>query len=206
MRPFKKHPVEKRDNKEICSEPIIIPEPTIEVEDDVSDINSHNDFNTLMKIDDEMFRILSEHSHEIVRLTCQCQNNEFSSAPNAYNGLNYACYISKISKYNMTKRLFVTDNKRFFYQNVYNNNSVKYCYASRANVQNDMAKWEKTNEAPVLLRHCEDAYSGYCPYIPGTYADIKNISCGTYEYNWTIYVNSYEVIDKERYDKLIEVL
>lgn len=205
--PFKKHAVEKRDNEETRSEPIIIPEPAIEVEDDVSDINSHNDFNALMKIDGEMFRIVSGHSHEIVRLTCQCQDNEFSSAPNAYiGGLHYACYISKISKYNMTKRLFVTDIGRFFYQNVYNDNSVKYYYVSRTDVQNDMIKWEKTNEAPVLLRHCEDAYSGYCPYIPGTYTDVKDISCGTYEYNWTIYVNSYEVIDKERYDGLINVL
>lgn len=207
--PFKKHLVEKQDIEETCSKPIIIPEPTIEIEDDVSNINNHNDFNVLMKVDGEMFRVVSEHSHEIVRLTCECQDNEFKCVPNTYNSCLryiYACYISKTVKYKMTKRLFVTDNGRFFYQNVYNDNSVDYYYASRADVQNDMIIWEKTNEAPMRLRHCEDAYSGDCPYISGTYTDIRDISVGTYEYNWAIYVNSYEVIDKERYGELINVL
>lgn len=201
---FKKHLVEKQDIEETCSKSIIIPEPTIEIKDDVSNINDHNGFNVLMKVDGEMFRVVSEHSHEIVRLTCECKDNEFKYVPNTC--YLYPCYIFKTVKYKMTKRLFVTDNGHFFYQNVYNDNSVKYYHVSRAYVQNDMEKWEKTNEAPVLLRHSEDAYGGYYPYIPGKYADIKDASCGTYEYNRTIYVNSYEVIDKERYGELINIL
>ena len=70
-----------------------------------------------------------------------------------------------------------------------------------------MKIWENPNRREINLPYTDEYVCGDYLTPPGTY-DNKNdaIYSGKYTHAMEVFIDSYEIIDHERYDKLIEVL
>ena len=183
----------KVDNK-VESQPIVIPEPIKEVVEFKGNIDNHNKFNVLLDVDGTMFRIKSEQSHEVVRLVCKCYDRKIKDR--TIKSINIdefvtLYYAHSITESSFVKRLFITDNGHFFYQNIYANGDVKYFKIDRYDIHKDMSIWENPNRREINLSNSNknDAIES-----------CKNIC------DMEIFFDSYEIINQERYDQLIEVL
>ena len=199
----------QEENEKIATEnnkPIVIPEKTVEVNDYNGKIDNHNEFNVFIDGEDgEMMRLMSEHSHEIVRMRCKYSSNKFNKIT-VDSKLPALCYIEKTVETTFERRLFVTDNGNLFYQVIYFDDTVKYFRVKRNKLHEEMKIWEQQNtENPKMLAHS----TGICEWeyvIPsGTYQTIKDIPDSKCAHSWESYIESYEIVDKERYDGLIRV-
>ena len=193
----------KNDNK-VEEHPIVIPEPIKEVVEFKGNIDNHNKFNVLLDVDGTMFRIKSEQSHEVVRLVCKCYDRKIKSIS---VGDSYLYYAHSISESSFIRRLFATDNGHFFYQSIISDDYVIYFNVDRHRIYNDMKIWENPNRREINLPYTDGYVCGDYLTPTGTY-DNKNdaIYSGKYTHAMEVFIDSYEIIDQERYDKLIEVL
>ena len=193
----------KNDNK-VDEHPIVIPEPIKEVLEFKGNIDNHNKFNVLLDVDGDMFRIKDEQSHEVVRLVCKCYDRKIKSIN---VGDSYLYYAHSISESSFIRRLFVTDNGHFFYQNIISDDYVIYFNVDRHRIYKDMKIWENPNRMEINLPYTDGYVCGDYLTPPGTY-DNKNdaIYSGKYTHAMEVFIDSYEIIDQERYDQLIEVL
>ena len=205
----KKDKDKDKDNK-VEEQPIVIPEPINEVVEFRENIANHDKFNVLLDVDGTMFRIKSEQSHEVVRLVCKCYGRKIKDRTIKsinIDGFVTLYYAHSITESSFVKRLFITDNGNFFYQNIYANGDVKYFKIDRYDIHKDMSIWENPNRREINLSN-SNSYI-YCHYLvqPGTYASSKEvIESGKTTCDLETFFDSYEIIDQERYDKLIEVL
>ena len=193
----------KNDNK-VDEHPIVIPEPIKEVLEFKGNIDNHNKFNVLLDVDGDMFRIKDEQSHEVVRLVCKCYDRKIKSIN---VGDSYLYYAHSISESSFIRRLFVTDNGHFFYQNIISDDYVIYFNVDRHRIYKDMKIWENPNRMEINLPYTDGYVCGDYLTPPGTY-DNKNdaIYSGKYTHAMEVFIDSYEIIDQHRYDKLIDVL
>jgi len=195
--------------------------------------DSHDDFNALVTDSDGLtYRIMSEHSKEILRLNCFHQDYQYSnvidlmSDSDAGKYINSLCkykseyrdyYYGEYSKYMKSKtrrhfimRLFETDNGRHFFQHIDANESLKCTYKITdlkmiGNIINCIeTKDGRFSVGPTL-------YSSY-PIVkkPGTYSISEYLKSGDtmlveLEFG-TYHICSHEIIDQKKYDKLIEIL
>ena len=197
------------DNK-VESQPIVIPEPIKEVVEFKGNIDNHNKFNVLLDVDGTMFRIKSEQSHEVVRLVCKCYDRKIKDR--TIKSINIdefvmLYYAHSITESSFIRRLFITDNGHFFYQNIYANGDVKYFKIDRYDIHKDMSIWENPNRMEINLSN-SNSYI-YCHYLvqPGNYANKTDaIESGKNTCDMETFFDSYEIINHERYDQLIEVL
>ena len=199
----KKNKKKNADNK-VEEQQIVIPEPIKEVVEFKGNIDNHNKFNVLLDVDGDMFRIKDEQSHEVVRMVCKCYDRKIKSIS---VGDSYLYYAHSISESSFIRRLFATDNGHFFYQNIISDNYVIYFNVDRRRIYKDMKIWENPNRREIHLPHTDEYVCGNYLIPPGTY-DNKNdaIEFGKYTYDMDVFIDSYEIIDQERYDRLIEVL
>lgn len=181
--------------------PIVIPEPIREIEEYKGKID-HNEFNVLLDVDRTMYRIRNEQSHEVVRMVCKCYHNKMKRIISDAHELHY---VEKVEERSFVRRLFITDSGNFFYQNIYANDEVRYFPVDRKNVHKDMSIWENPKRNEIYLTHSE-SYGSCFIVPPGTYENSDCIVSGKYTYESETFIDSYEIIDKERYDQLIEVL
>ena len=193
----------KNDNK-VEEQPIVIPEPIKEVEEFKGNIDNHNKFNVLLDVDGDMFRIKDEQSHEVVRMVCKCYDRKIKSISVGGSCLHYAHSISESS---FIRRLFATDNGHFFYQSIISDDYVIYFNVDRHRIYKDMKIWENSNRREINLPYTDGYVCGDYLTPPGTY-DNKNdaIYSRKYTHAMEVFIDSYEIIDQERYDKLIDVL
>lgn len=191
------------DNK-AEEQPIVIPEPIKEVEEFKVNIADHDKFNVIINVDGNMWRIRNEQSHEVVRMVCKCHDRRIKSI---WVGDSYLHYTGSISESSFVRRLFVTNNGNFFYQEIYANDYVRYFSIDKYRVHHDMNIWENPNRREINLTHTDGYVCGNYLIPSGTY-DNKNdaIDFGKYTHDLETFFDSYEIIDQERYDKLIEVL
>ena len=193
----------KNDNK-VEEQPIVIPEPIKEVVEFKGNIDNHNKFNVLLDVDGDMFRIKDEQSHEVVRLVCKCYDRKIKSIS---VGDSYLYYAHSISESSFIRRLFATDNGHFFYQSIISDDYVIYFNVGRHRIYKDMKIWENSNRREINLPYTDGYVCGDYLIPPGTY-DNKNdaIYSRKYTHAMEVFIDSYEIIDQERYDKLIDVL
>lgn len=191
------------DNK-VEEQPIVIPEPIKEVVEFKGNIDNNNKFNVLLDVDGDMFRIKDEQSHEVVRMVCKCYDRKIKSIS---VGDSYLYYAHSISESSFIRRLFVTDNGHFFYQNIISDKYAIYFNVDRQRIYKDMKIWENPNRREINLPYTDGYVCGDYLIPPGTY-DNKNdaIYSGKYTHAMEVFIDSYEIIDQERYDNLIEVL
>lgn len=191
------------DNK-VEEQPIVIPEPIKEVVEFKGNIDNNNKFNVLLDVDGDMFRIKDEQSHEVVRMVCKCYDRKIKSIG---VGDSYLYYAHSISESSFIRRLFVTDNGHFFYQNIISDDYVIYFDVDRQRIYKDMKIWENPNRREINLPYTDGYVCGDYLTPPGTY-DNKNdaIYSRKYTHAMEVFIDSYEIINQERYDKLIEVL
>ena len=191
------------DNK-VEEQPIVIPEPIKEVVEFKGNIDNNNKFNILLDVDGDMFRIKDEQSHEVVRMVCKCYDRKIKSIG---VGDSYLYYAHSISESSFIRRLFVTDNGHFFYQNIISDDYVIYFDVDRQRIYKDMKIWENPNRREINLPYTDGYVCGDYLTPPGTY-DNKNdaIYSRKYTHAMEVFIDSYEIINQERYDKLIEVL
>lgn len=183
--------------------PIVIPEPTVQVHEYKGKID-HNEFNIILSdFYGNMSRIKSDNSHEVVRNVVKVYHNTFDFINVDDISLHY---IEKVEEFQFVRRLFVTDNGHFFYQNIYKDDNVKYFPVDRNNIHRDMSIWESPNRKSMYLEHSEGCGSRQYIYPPGTYENMDALHDGEYHYSSETFIDSYEIIDQERYDQLIEVL
>ena len=200
---WQKNKKKNADNK-VEEQPIVIPEPIKEVVEFKGNIDNHNKFNVLLDVDGDMFRIKDEQSHEVVRMVCKCYDRKIKSISVGGSCLHYAHSISESS---FIRRLFATDNGHFFYQNIISDDYVIYFNVDRHRIYKYMKIWENPNRREINLPYTDGYVCGDYLTPPGTY-DNKNdaIYSGKYTHAMEVFIDSYEIIDQERYDKLIEVL
>lgn len=200
---WQKNKKKNADNK-VEEQPIVIPEPIKEVLEFKGNIDNNNKFNVLLDVDGDMFRIKDEQSHEVVRMVCKCYDRKIKSISVGGSCLYYAHSISESS---FIRRLFVTDNGHFFYQNIISDNYVIYFDVDRHRIYKDMKIWENSNRREINLPYTDGYVCGDYLTPPGTY-DNKNdaIYSRKYTHAMEVFIDSYEIIDQERYDKLIDVL
>lgn len=136
MWPFKKQN-SKQSTEETNFGPIVVPISKKTVNEYKGCIDNHNNFNEFIDVDNTVFRVMSEHSHEIVRMTLRNYRNSFEWVK---VGMNYEKsyvstitmpYVSSTTETAWVRRLFITDNGKFFYQIINNDDTVKYFYVSR---------------------------------------------------------------------------
>ena len=193
----------KNDNK-VEEQPIVIPEPIKEVVEFKGNIDNHNKFNVLLDVDGTMFRIKSEQSHEVVRLVCKCYDRKIKSIS---VGDSYLYYAHSISESSFIRRLFATDNGHFFYQSIISDDYVIYFNVDRHRIYKDMKIWENSNRREINLPYTDGYVCGDYLTPPGTYANKNDaIYSRKYTHAMEVFIDSYEIIDQERYDQLIEVL
>ena len=191
------------DNK-VEEQPIVIPEPIKEVVEFKGNIDNHNKFNVLLDVDGTMFRIKSEQSHEVVRLVCKCYDRKIKSIS---VGDSYLYYAHSISESSFIRRLFATDNGHFFYQSIISDDYVIYFNVDRHRIYKDMKIWENSNRREINLPYTDGYVCGDYLTPPGTYANKNDaIYSRKYTHAMEVFIDSYEIIDQERYDQLIEVL
>ena len=203
---WQKNKKKKNADNKVKEQPIVIPEPTREVLEFKGNIDNHNKFNVLLDVDGDMFRIKDEQSHEVVRMVCKCYDRKIKSIS---VGGSYLYYAHSISESSFIRRLFATDNGHFFYQNIISDDYVIYFNVDRNRIYKYMKIWENPNRREINLPHTDECVYVCGNYLipPGTY-DNKNdaIEFGKYTYDMEVFIDSYEIIDQERYDQLIEVL
>ena len=200
---WQKNKKKNADNK-VEEQPIVIPEPIKEVVEFKGNIDNHNKFNVLLDVDGDMFRIKDEQSHEVVRMVCKCYDQKIKPIR---VGDSYLYYTHSISESSFIRRLFVTDNGHFFYQNIISDDYVIYFDVDRHRIYKDMKIWENPNRREINLPHTYEYVRGNYLIQPGTYANMEDaIESEKYTYDMEVFIDSYEIIDQERYDKLIEVL
>ena len=200
---WQKNKKKNADNK-VEEQPIVIPEPIKEVVEFKGNIDNHNKFNVLLDVDGDMFRIKDEQSHEVVRMVCKCYDRKIKSIS---VGDSYLYYAHSISESSFIRRLFATDNGHFFYQSIISDDYVIYFNVDRHRIYKDMKIWENSNRREINLPYTDGYVCGDYLTQPGTY-DSKNdaIYSRKYTHAMEVFIDSYEIIDQERYDKLIEVL
>ena len=200
---WQKNKKKNADNK-VKEQPIVIPEPTREVLEFKGNIDNHNKFNVLLDVDGDMFRIKDEQSHEVVRLVCKCYDRKIKSIN---VGDSYLYYAHSISESSFIRRLFATDNGHFFYQTIFSDKYAIYFNVDRQRIYKDMKIWENPNRMEINLPYTDGYVCGDYLTPPGTY-DNKNdaIYSRKYTHAMEVFIDSYEIIDQERYDQLIEVL
>lgn len=186
------------------TEPIVIPEPIREIEE-YKGKNDHNEFNVLLDVDGlrTMYRIRNEQSHEVVRIVCKCYDNKMKRIISDAHELHY---VEKIEERSFVRRLFITDAGNFFYQDIDANDEVIYWLADRADIHRAMKIWENPQRKSIYLMHSEGCGCRQYIYPPGTYENTDALPDGEYHYTQETFIDSYEIIDQERYDQLIEVL
>ena len=200
---WQKNKKKNADNK-VEEQPIVIPEPIKEVLEFKGNIDNTNKFNVLLDVDGDMFRIKDEQSHEVVRLVCKCYDRKIKSIS---VGDSYLYYAHSISESSFIRRLFATDNGHFFYQSIISDDYVIYFNVDRHRIYKDMKIWENSNRREINLPYTDGYVCGDYLTPPGTY-DNKNdaIYSRKYTHAMEVFIDSYEIIDQERYDKLIDVL
>ena len=200
---WQKNKKKNADNK-VEEQPIVIPEPIKEVVEFKGNIDNNNKFNVLLDVDGDMFRIKDEQSHEVVRMVCKCYDRKIKSIG---VGDSYLYYAHSISESSFIRRLFVTDNGHFFYQTIFSDKYAIYFNVDRQRIYKDMKIWENPNRREINLPYTDGYVCGDYLTPPGTY-DNKNdaIYSGKYTNAMEVFIDSYEIIDQERYDKLIDVL
>ena len=202
---WKKKNKKNADNK-AEEQPIVIPEPIKEVEEFKVNIADHDKFNVIIDIDGTMWRIRNEQSHEVVRLVCKCHDRKIRTIQLGEADLLYY-YANSISESSFIRRMFVTDHGNFFYQDIYANGYVKYFSIDKYRVHHDMSIWENPNRKEINLTHVDGYVCKNYLIQPGTYASSKEaIESGKTTCDLEVFIDSYEIIDQERYDKLIDVL
>lgn len=200
----KKNKNKKNADNKAEEHSIVIPEPIKDIEEFKVNIADHDKFNVIIDVDGTMWRIRNEQSHEVVRMVCKCYDRKIKSIS---VGDSYLYYTGNISESSFIRRLFVTYNGNFFYQEIYANGDVKYFSINKYRVHHDMNIWENPNRREINLTHIDGYVCGNYIIPTGTY-DNKNdaIEFGKYTHDMEVFIDSYEIIDQERYDKLIEVL
>ena len=200
---WQKNKKKNADNK-VEEQPIVIPEPTMEVLEFKGNIDNNNKFNVLLDVDGDMFRIKDEQSHEVVRMVCKCYDRKIKSIS---VGDSYLYYAHSISESSFIRRLFATDNGHFFYQNIISDDYVIYFNVDRHRIYKDMKIWENPNRREINLPYTDGYVCGDYLTPPGTYANKNDaIYSRKYTHAMEVFIDSYEIIDQERYDQLIEVL
>ena len=200
---WQKNKKKNADNK-VEEQPIVIPEPTMEVLEFKGNIDNNNKFNVLLDVDGDMFRIKDEQSHEVVRMVYKCYDRKIKSISVGGSCLHYAHSISESS---FIRRLFATDNGHFFYQNIISDDYVIYFNVDRHRIYKDMKIWENSNRREINLPYTDGYVCGDYLTPPGTYANKNDaIYSRKYTHAMEVFIDSYEIIDQERYDQLIEVL
>ena len=137
-------------------------------------------------------------------MNCVTKKYEFEDAYDEKE--RYGIYIKNVKEKRWCKKLYITDNGRFFWQCIYSDDSVKYIPISRISIQKELMIWENPNAMNNLIYHSDGSYDGKWITKPGTYKNKNCMSGDRYYWNWETFFESYEIINKELYDtKLIEV-
>ena len=211
MWPFKKQNSKQQIEEENFG-PIIVPISKKTVNEYKGCIDNHNSFNEFIDVDNTVCRVMSEHSHEIMRMTLRHYRNSFErvkvgmNRENSYVSHITMPYVSSTAEITWVKRLFVTDNGKFFYQIIGNDDDVSYFYMTREAVQKDMKQWENPNFKTTPIDTSIGFGAGESVLDPGTYPNKDSLPNTVYVNCWETYIDSYEIIDQKRYDGLIEVL
>lgn len=186
----------------------VVPETTItESEIPQHDPSVHDNFNVIKNGKDNlMYRLISDKSKEIMRLTCTGHEYTFDyiSRLTGKDLFSYdAQYMKGDFRYHFITRVFVTDNGKYFYQYIRSNGTAAYDIQSKADIQALLKKCESTEKIKYFDR--TDGYN-YWPAIPGTYTKDTFKTVDTCCRNHDEFIDSYEIINKELYDKIIDVL
>lgn len=200
---FKKKDVEVKAPMRVpVDEKIVIPEPEIVTRHYTGKIENHNDFNLIIDVNGTPFRVKSDASHEVVRMKCSRRDYEFDTEV-IKNGIS-VYYVTYTKVTEMIKRLFVTDKGNFFYQYIYFDDSCRFYYVAR----NDMLRDMSNIEVPAETREPFEISGGCLKSVikPGIYENTQSLKYARDRYRWEACVDSYEIIDQDRYDQLIEVL
>ena len=182
---------------------VVIPEPTVTKEEYNGNPSGHTEFNTIIEFENVNYRVTSQNSHEVVRLNCVTKTYDFEDARDE-KGF-FGVYIKNIKEERWCKKLYITDQGRFFWQCVYGDDTVGYFPITRADMHKQLANWEDPDRMNKPTS-TSDLSAGDWITKPGTYKNKHCMSSGRYYCSSETFFESYEVINKELYDtKLIEV-
>lgn len=117
-------PFKKRNSKQQIEEenfgPIVVPISKKTVNEYKGCIDNHNSFNEFIEVDNAVCRVMSEHSHEIMRMTLKHYRNSFEwvkigmNREKSYVSTITMPYVSSTIETTWVRRLFITDNGKFF--------------------------------------------------------------------------------------------
>ena len=194
--------VTNEDKKPVDVE-VTIPEPIVTKVEYNGNPSGHVEFNTIIEFENVNYRVTSQNSHEVVRLNCVTKTYDFEDARDEEGC--YGVYIKNIKEERWCKKLYITDQGRFFWQCVYGDDTVGYFPITRADMHKQLANWEDPDRMNKPTS-TSDLSAGDWITKPGTYKNKHCMSSGRYYCSSETFFESYEVINKELYDtKLIEV-
>jgi len=167
----------------------------------------HDEFSVICRDKDGVLhRLKSSQSKEVFQMKCAGHHYKFgylsSVAPSGVADYS-AKYIQEDEKWHFICRVFVTSKGNYFYQYIRSDNTTAFVIVDREMVQTLLRECESTAEFKYFLK--EVGRNG--EWIPksGTYTK-KTFKTERYVRENDEFIESYDIIDQQLYDNIIEEL